>query len=229
MKPVALIPILACLLLAGAAAAVEVPTTYGDAMRWYRKAAEEGSAKAQFFLGRMYETGQFRDHNPVLAARWYQKAAAQGHRLAQYRLGQMYLSGRGVKQAPDTAAEWFEKAGRQDLKEAQFNLGYLYDSGLGVKKSPQLAAEWYRKAAEQGVGKAQYNLGVLLSGQGRGGGEATDKVEAWMWLALAAEGGVNDAAAARDGVEKRMSAAEKAEARGRLDARKGRKPAENPR
>ena len=80
------------------------------------------------------------------------------------------------------------------------------------------------KAAEQGVRKAQYNLGVLLSGQAREGGGATDIVEGWMWLALAAESGVADAAAARDGVAKRMSVADKAEARRRLDARKARNP-----
>ncbi len=146
MKPVALASICACLLFAGAATAVEVPATYGDAMRWYRQAAEAGSANAQFFLGRMYETGQSRKRDPAAAAvTWYRKAADQGHRLAQY------------------------------------------------------------------------NLGVLLAGAG---GPAADLIEAWVWLSLAADNGVEAAAAARDGVEKRMSESELGQARRRLEAQK---------
>jgi hypothetical protein len=220
MKPVALASICACLLFAGAAAAVEVPATYGDAMRWYKRAAEGGSANAQFFLGRMYETGQSRKRDPAAAVTWYRKAADQGHRLAAYRLGQMYLTGTGVGQSYTIAAKWFEMAARQGLHEAQYNLGYLYDRGFGVDRNPRVAATWYRKAALSGLGPAQYNLGVLLAGAGGAGGAAADLIEAWVWLSLAAEGGVEAAAAARAGVAKRMSESELGQARRRLDAQK---------
>ena len=219
MKPVAVASICACLLFAGAATAVEVPTTYGDAMRWYRQAAEAGSANAQFFLGRMYETGQSRKRDPAAAATWYRKAADQGHRLAQYRLGQMYLTGTGVGQSYTIAAKGFEMAARQDLHEAQYNLGYLYDHGFGVDRNPGVAATWYRKAAVRGLGPAQYNLGVLLAGGGAGG-PAADLIEAWVWLSLAVDDGVEAAAAARAEVEKRMSESELGQARRRLEAQK---------
>lgn len=220
MKPVALASICACLLFAAAAAAVEVPTTYGDAMRWYKQAAEGGAANAQFFLGRMYETGQSRKRDPALAATWYRRAAAQGHRLARYRLGQMYLTGTGVGQSYTLAAKWFEMAARQDLHEAQYNLGYLYDRGFGVDRDPGVAATWYRKAAVRGLGPAQYNLGVLLAGGGGAGGPAADLIEAWVWLSLAADNGVEAAAAARAGVAKRMSESDLGQARRRLDDKK---------
>lgn len=220
MKPVAVASICACLLFAGVATAVEVPTTYGDAMRWYRQAAEAGSANAQFFLGRMYETGQSRKRDPAAAATWYRRAADQEHRLAQYRLGQMYLTGTGVGQSYTMAAKWFEMAARQDLHEAQYNLGYLYDRGFGVDRNPRVAATWYRKAALRGLGPAQYNLGVLLADAGGAGGPAADLIEAWVWLSLAADSGVEDAAAARAGVAKRMSEAELGQARRRLEAQK---------
>lgn len=219
MKPVAAAFICACLLFAGAATAVEVPTTYGDAMRWYRQAAEAGSANAQFFLGRMYETGQSRKRDMAAAATWYRKAADQGHRLAQYRLGQMYLSGTGVGQSYAVAAKWFEIAARQDLHEAQYNLGYLYDRGFGVERNPLVAADWYRKAAVRGLGPAQFNLGVLLAGGGAGG-SAADLIESWVWLSLAADNVIEDAAAARAGVEKRLSESELGQARRRLEAQK---------
>ena len=37
---------------------VEAPATFGAAIRWYKKAAEDGSAKAQFLLGSMLEAGK---------------------------------------------------------------------------------------------------------------------------------------------------------------------------
>ena len=45
-----------------------------------------------------------------------------------------------------------------------------------------------------------------------------DPVEAWVWLSLAADTGEGDAAAARDQVAKGLTAAEKEDARNRLEA-----------
>ena len=36
---------------------VPVPENYGQAMRWYERAAEGGDAKAQFYLGVLLESG----------------------------------------------------------------------------------------------------------------------------------------------------------------------------
>ena len=71
---------------------------------WYRKAAEQGHALAQFALALRYDTGHglMRDYNQALA--WYQKAAAQGHARAQFNVGLMYYSGQGT--APDMAQAW---------------------------------------------------------------------------------------------------------------------------
>lgn len=227
MKPVLLVTILASFLFtgaaAGAASTVDTPTTFTDAMRWYKRAAEAGSANAQFFLGRMYETGRNRKLNLEMAAFWYRKAAEQGHRLAQYRLGQMYFSGAGVARDRKGAAKWFELAAGQGLREAQFDLGYLYDRGLGLAASPGLAAQWYRKAAEQGLGQAQYNLGILLVAEGAAGAGAGDVVEGWVWLSMAAEQAVAGASDLRAHIEKQMSEAELAQARLRLAAQNSEK------
>lgn len=55
-------------------------------MRWYRLAAEQGYADAQFRLGLMYAEGRGVAKDDAEAVRWYQLAAAQGHAGAQFNL-----------------------------------------------------------------------------------------------------------------------------------------------
>ena len=66
-----------------------VPQDYGEAVRWYRRAAEQGIARAQFNLGLMYVKGQGVPQDDGEAARWYRKAAEQGDPDAQNNLGKV--------------------------------------------------------------------------------------------------------------------------------------------
>ena len=67
-----------------------MPQDYAEAVKWYRKAADQGDAAAQFNLGVMYATGQGVPQDYAEAVKWYRKAAEQGHAGAQYNLGVMY-------------------------------------------------------------------------------------------------------------------------------------------
>ena len=51
-------------------------------MKWYRKAAEQGVAKAQYNLGLMYAKGQSLPKNYVLAYMWLHLSAAKGNKAA---------------------------------------------------------------------------------------------------------------------------------------------------
>ena len=59
-----------------------VPQDYAEAARWYRKAAEQGQADAQFNLGVMYLKGEGVPQDPGEAGRWARMAAQQGHEKA---------------------------------------------------------------------------------------------------------------------------------------------------
>jgi TPR repeat protein len=59
---------------------------YATSIVWFRKAAEQGHASAQYNLGMMYLKGQGVTHNYQEAAKWFQKAAEQGHAKAQKAL-----------------------------------------------------------------------------------------------------------------------------------------------
>jgi TPR repeat protein len=53
-----------------------VPQDYAEAIKWYRKAAEQGDARAQFNLGNMFRTGKGVPQDYVEAHRWLNLAAA---------------------------------------------------------------------------------------------------------------------------------------------------------
>ncbi|MBR6902145.1 MAG: sel1 repeat family protein, partial [Synergistaceae bacterium] len=56
---------------------------------WYKKAADNGDAIAQYNIGSLYENGLGVKKNYKKAIEWYEKAAAQGHKDAQARLKEL--------------------------------------------------------------------------------------------------------------------------------------------
>jgi TPR repeat protein len=55
-----------------------IPKDDAEAIKWYRKAADQGYAEAQTYLGTMYQDGQGVPKDDVEAVKWYRKAADQG-------------------------------------------------------------------------------------------------------------------------------------------------------
>ena len=123
---------------------------HAEAVRWYRKAAEQGQADAQHNLGAMHGNGKGVKQSPAEAARLYRKAAEQGHAGTQYNLGVAYANGRGVEQDHTTAVRWYRKAAEQGDADAQQNLGVMYENGEAVKRDHTEAVLWFQKAADQG-------------------------------------------------------------------------------
>ena len=157
-----------------------------EAVKWVRKAAEQGFARAQYDLGFMYEFGRGVERSYEKAREWYLKAAEQGYADAQYNLGDMYEYGTGVEQSYEKAAEWVQKAAEQGFAYAQYNLGDRYRDGRGVEESFEKAAEWVQKAAEQGLAVAQNCLGFMYQ---NGTGIAQSDEKAVEWYRKAAEQG----------------------------------------
>ncbi len=87
-----------------------IPENDAEAVRWYRRAAEQGHAPAQFGLGVMYDIGEGVPENNADAVRWYRRAAEQGHAWAQSILGGMYEHGEGVSVDWIEAQFWFNLA-----------------------------------------------------------------------------------------------------------------------
>ncbi len=157
-----------------------------EAVKWYRKAAEQGHATAQYNLGCMYNLGEGVREDDSEAVKWYRKAAEQGNSWAQYILGNMYYDGEGVEKDKSEAVKWYRKAAEQGNAVAQNWLGFMYYNGDGVRQDKSEAVKWYRKAAEQGNASAQSRLGCMYN---LGEGVREDQSEAVKWLRKAAEQG----------------------------------------
>ena len=81
---------------------------------WFRKAAEQGYAEAQYWLGLCYYLGDGVTQDYNQAVTWYRKAAEQGYANAQESLGVCYYFGWGVMQNESEALYWYRKAAEQD-------------------------------------------------------------------------------------------------------------------
>ncbi len=123
-----------------------------EAFDYLKRAAEAGSAEAQYELGRALEKGIGASQDPAEAIRWYRLAADQGFGDALNDLGYLYLQGtpalpRDVKRGIDLLFE----AADAGHPEAMFNAAVLIDDGLVPGRSKEQAARYLYRAVRAGA------------------------------------------------------------------------------
>lgn len=163
---------------------------FDNALSFYKQAAKQNYAAAQYNLGVMYFHGHGVSSDNVESFKWYLKAAKQDHFSAQYNVGLRYDNGKIVPEDDAEAVKWYLMAAEQGYDMAQNKLGYMYEFGKGVKQDYSKALKWYHKSAEQGNMRAQSNLGYLYRF-----GKVVDRdyVKAIKWYRKAAEQGYSNA------------------------------------
>ena len=182
---------------------INVTQSRDNAIKWYRKAAEQGhliaarkigevcgDTKFLYKLGERYYYGKGVSKDYTKAVKFYRKAAELGHSEAQFCLGNCYYCGRGINKDYAEAVKWYCKSAEQGYYKAQYNLGVCYTNGEGVSKDYTEAVKFYRKAAEQGHADAQYELGRCYDW---GYGVSKDEAEAMKWYRKAADQGNSNA------------------------------------
>ena len=132
-----------------------------EAVRWLRRASEQGDVRGQGNLGLMYANGRGVRRDDAEAVRWYRSAAEQGYARGQTNVGWMYENGRGVRRDDAEAVRWYRSAAEQGYARGQYNLGVMYENGRGVRRDRVEAARWYRMAADQGYENAEKALDRL--------------------------------------------------------------------
>lgn len=97
---------------------------YHAALVIFQPFADRGNAKAQFWVGVLYQDGQMGTHGQwtmkrdyAEAVKWYRKAADQGYPEAQESLSGMYLRGEGITKDLVEAYFWSMLAGAAGNKD----------------------------------------------------------------------------------------------------------------
>ena len=154
------------------------------AHQWAAKAAAQGHAGAQYYLGICHEEGRNVSRSSAKAKEWYLKAAAQNHAGAQNNLAAMLEEAKAVEEA----GPLYVKAAKGGSANGCYNLARLIETGAGGlgEANPRGAFEYFEKAARMGHGPAQNNLGLMYQ---TGTGVKADLEEAVRWYQHAANQG----------------------------------------
>lgn len=132
-----------------------------NALKWWRKSAEQGCETAQSTLATEFYEGNFLAQDYTEAVKWWRKIAEQGEwdvNRALCGLGDCYSEGKGVPQDYAEAVKWYRKAANMGSPWGQYELGNCYYKGKGVPQDYNEAAKWWRKAAEKGEFEAKRAL-----------------------------------------------------------------------
>ncbi|KAF9550485.1 hypothetical protein EC957_000159 [Mortierella hygrophila] len=166
---------------------------YTEALRWYRKAAEQGDREGEFRLGAMHYYGHGTRKNPQEAEKWMRKAADRGFTpaatgmgiicleqeryreamtwclmaredpISEYHIGCLFRYGFDVLPNYVAAMEWFQRSAKKEYGLAESAIGWMYRNGVGVSEDLEEAEKWYRKAEEHGDLDAANELAMALS------------------------------------------------------------------
>jgi len=115
-----------------------------EALKWYRKAADQGFPAAECELGSDYIYGELRvSKDTILGEKWLKSSSGHGYSNASYLLSLVYLEGRVVQKSESESLKWLKLAAMQGHAKAQGDLGDYYAFGiLGVEEDPAEAYIW---------------------------------------------------------------------------------------
>ena len=149
--------------------------------------AEQGNAKAQYSLGKLYEAPEVGEEPKYAEAiKWYQQASDQGIAAAQNNLGRLYAQGKGGAVDQARAVEYWQLAAQAKHAMAQYNLGLALFRGEGTEQNVEQAVFWFHQSANNKVSGAQYALGEVYR---LGLSVPVDLVEAQKWYQVASSNG----------------------------------------
>ena len=126
------------------------PQDHAEALKWFRLAAEQGDAGAQYNLGVSYDQSQGVPQDYAEALKWYRLSAEQGNADATHNLGGMYAEGNGVPQDYVQAHMWFNlAASRAPASEAGVrDMAIKGRDIVASKMTPEQIAEAQKLARE---------------------------------------------------------------------------------
>lgn len=91
---------------------------YGEALKWFTRAANLGTGKAAYRIAEMHKNGQGVRKSTQSAIEWFAKAHDNYNKDAAYMIAQIYVKGDGIKPDMDEAQKWFVAAVRSGNEDA---------------------------------------------------------------------------------------------------------------
>ncbi len=127
-----------------------------ESLHWWTKAAEQGSDRAQYYVGMYYYSTVSVKRNGAEAAKWLKKVDGKDRAWAQFMLSTIYYLGQDVKIDEAEGLKHLKESAEQGHAVAQHLLGKMYAVGRGgVEQNNTKALVWIAKAAQQGHVEAQ--------------------------------------------------------------------------
>lgn len=118
------------------------------AVEWYKKAAAQSHAEAQYQLGRHYLSGEGIAKDEKEAFVWVQRSAFKDYPQGLLLTGQMLCEGRGVEANCARGIDLIRKAAEAGLPEAQTEWARRLETGEGVAKDLTEAYVYHALAHE---------------------------------------------------------------------------------
>ena len=121
---------------------------YKAALKWAKKAADQGNADALWTLALAYEHGRGVDEDKDKAIELYSKGAEQNNPDAMNSLGACILRGEVPGKTSKDAFELIKRAAEMGNVLAMRNLGHCYQFEEGTDYDMKKAIFWYEKYLE---------------------------------------------------------------------------------
>jgi TPR repeat protein len=129
---------------------------YGDSFVYFKEAAENNHADAQYFLGWLYENGYGTEKSIEEAEIWYTRSKSQEDVPTSMVLARLYHYRDDTVQA----LKWYKKAlDSKHVSSAERGLGLIYEY---THRNHSKALEYYIRSADKHNKTAYYELGRMF-------------------------------------------------------------------
>lgn len=151
-----------------------------ESLAMFKKAGEQGMARAMAEAGLMLSNGDGAPSDMVEAAKWLKRSAEAGFPEGMLLYAECLLTGKGTPVDECQAFEFYSKAAALGNVAAKSHLGRLYQHGVGVPAAdPKKAFQLFEEASAQGFVEAQGRLGAMYMNGEAGPKNPQKAVQLW--------------------------------------------------
>ena len=128
---------------------------YETAMKEWLPLAQKNNAKAQYFVGTLYDFATSTAPNIRQAFQWYRLSAENGYAEAQFTLGDILSRGTFGEKNDREALRWYRLAAEQNHPAGLLSTGLMYIGGQGVEPDYAEGFMWLYLAKTAGANNAE--------------------------------------------------------------------------